>query len=240
MRANQIFLSLTVFALSSTTWAQQTPLCAPGGACTNFLRPDFIAGIKTDLTVRPQPVLDVTKALGTGPQLIGRFPGSGGTLVRLYIGEGALFFTFNAQTGGGTEWTKDSTAQISTVYAMRSDGAFQRLVDADSAVSKWTTPQVSLRMLSNGFLISSKAPQIAVAGGTICGGTVGSIYPFPVQWPIPFEATPTTVGTGSDITSDGTNVESVSGVSRFGAVLNIRNVTGARCVHWIGYVRASN
>jgi hypothetical protein len=203
-----------------------------------------IPGMSFDFSTTPGPMLEVTKDVGTGPQMISRFPGEGGTFNRWYVGRRGMYMTFNCMTGDGVICFKDSVAVPSAVWEMGNGSVLRWSIETSTGVSMWRVdaPQRAMEWtgsrpywatdLGNGQIT-------AWAGGTVRGARIGDVVHFPVQWPARLKRVPTRFTFGSTKVVGAAGAISVSNPDDAGAVVNVE-VGSNGDFTWIGQVYAGN
>jgi len=167
---------------------------------------------------------------------------SGTSIERTYTkGTGGWYFTINASTSDGTTWTKDDTAAPSTVMSLTGTAGapvFRLMFENVGANASWSSPTRSMKWsgTSGWSVTTGNTQQSAWTGGFIKGCVSGNVIHFPVQWPVPFDATPTNISFGT-VTSTGVNTASAA-MGTFdatgGDVQITCNATGD--AYWIGKI----
>lgn len=172
-------------------------------------------------------------------------PGTGANRIRMFVrGNSGWFFTMNASTTDGTTWTKDDTSLPSSVLSFEGTAGAPTLSAKfeNSAASSWSTPTRSIRWTgTSSWLIKTGIyQQEAWSGGFIKGCVSGDVVRFPVQWPIPFEATPTNISIGTAASSGVDLTTRTMGVmdNTGGEVRITCNVTGD--AYWIAKISAGS
>lgn len=213
-----------------------------------LLERKHIPGIDFDFSKMPAPIIEVTKDVGTGPQMIARFPGDAGTFNRWYVSQRGMFFTFNCVTSDGVTCFKDSTAVPSAVWEMGNGSVLRWALDTQTGISSWRTDNPQRAMEWTGSRpywaaeLGNNGSITAWAGGTVRGARVGDVVYFPVQWPSRLKKVPTKFMISITKTVGTSGVASISNADDAGAVLSVEVTSpdAAGDFSFVGQVRASN
>lgn len=234
----------------ATSAGDDTVLFGVGGGMPGFrrLNKTAVPGMSVDLSTSPTPLIEVRKDVGTGPQLIARFPGEGSAFNRWYVGQRGMLMTFNCSTGDGVTCIKDSTALNSVVFEMNSNSILRWSMESSTGISTWRTDAAQRSTEWRGAYpvwateLGSDGRITAIAGGTVRGARIGDTVSFPVQWPARLKRVPTkfSIGTLKVIGTSGSTT--VTNADEAGAVLNVdvTNPAAGGDFTWIGQVHASN